>query len=75
MTEAVLSNSADDDRLSPQGCDVVPDVGGPPQPMGLVHRIYDGNRGLWRDALGVSPEISIEHEVAHDQDLAAGQSR
>ena len=55
--------------------DVVGDVGGAAEPVLFVIEPDDRHRGFRRDALHAAEHEVIEHEVADDEDGAAGEAR
>ncbi len=57
-----------------QGSQVVHHVAGPPQGEVFPQDRDDLHRGLGGDAVHLPPEVFVDHQVAHDQHVLAGEA-
>ena len=71
----VLSGDGDERRLAAERRHVVRDVRGAANPVRLVIEGDDRNRRLGRDARHAPDDELVEHGVADDEDVRAGECR
>jgi hypothetical protein len=70
FASVVTTDEPERRHLDSQATKILNNVSRPTQHRFTPDHIQNGDRSFWRYALNMSPEVLVEHQIAHDRYLA-----